>query len=148
MQFLEQEILEIAEATWQSIVGMQVSSGGGTATMPSPEGFLTGSVEISGAWNGVVLMHGAEPLIREAAAVIFGSNGDEVSHQDQLDAMYELTNIIGGNIKSLLPEPCQLALPKVESTTSDMLEVPGAERMSDLVFDCQGQSLYVSVWKK
>lgn len=52
MQFLEQEILEIAEATWQSIVGMQVSSGGETATMPSPEGFLTGSVEISGAWNG------------------------------------------------------------------------------------------------
>ncbi len=102
MQFLEQEIFEIAEATWQSIVGMQVSSGAGVATMPSPEGFLTGSVEISGAWNGVVLMHGAEPLIRNAAAVIFGSNASEVSHQDQLDAMYELTNIIGGNIKSLL----------------------------------------------
>ena len=148
MQFLEQEIFEIAEATWQSIVGMQVSSGAGVATMPSPEGFLTGSVEISGAWNGVVLMHGAEPLIRNAAAVIFGSNASEVSHQDQLDAMYELTNIIGGNIKSLLPEPCQLALPKVESTTPELLEVAGAERLSDLVFDCQGQPIYVSVWKK
>ena len=148
MQFLEQEIFEIAEATWQSIVGTQVNSGGGTATMTSPEGFLTGSVEITGAWNGVVLLHGAEPLIREAAAVIFGSNEGEVSHQDQLDAMYELTNIMGGNIKSLLPEPCQLALPKVESTTPELLKVPGAERVSDLVFDCQGQPIHVSVWKK
>lgn len=34
MQFLEQEILEIAEATWQSIVGMQVSSGGGRPPCP------------------------------------------------------------------------------------------------------------------
>jgi len=148
MQFLKQEIFEIVEVTWQSIVGTQVNSGGVMATMASPEGFLTGSVEITGAWNGVVLLHGAEPLIREAAAVIFGFNASEVSHQDQLDAMYELTNIISGNIKSLLPEPCQLALPKVESTTTEMMEVAGAERVSDLVFDCQGQPMYVSVWKK
>jgi len=95
-----------------------------------------------------VLLHGAEPLIREAAGVIFGFKEGEVSHQDQLDAMYELTNIIGGNIKSLLPEPCQLDLPKVQTTTPEMLEVAGAERVSDLVFDCQGQPMYVSVWKK
>ncbi len=148
MQFLEEEILEITEATWQSILGLDIRPRALPASMGPVAGYLTGKVEISGAWTGAVLLHGSRELAAAAAAVIFSTEPDAGTDQDSVDAMYELTNIIGGNIKSLLPEPCQLSIPCVESTTDDHLKISGMKRMSELVFDCQEQPLFVSVWQR
>ncbi|MDH5563934.1 MAG: chemotaxis protein CheX [Nitrospirota bacterium] len=148
MQFLEEEILEITETTWQSMLGLDIRPGSLPASMGPVDGYFTGKVEISGAWTGAVLLHGSRQLAQAAADMIFSHEPGGGSEQDSLDAMYELTNIIGGNIKSLLPEPCQLSLPTVEATTDDHLRVLGMERMSELVFDCQDQPLFVSVWQR
>jgi len=148
MQFLEEEILEITETTWQSLLGLEIHPCALPASMGPVDGYFTGKVEISGAWTGAVLLHGSRQLAQAAADMIFSHEPGGGSVQDSLDAMYELTNIIGGNIKSLLPEPCQLSLPTVEATTDDHLQVLGMERMSELVFDCQDQPLFVSVWQR
>ncbi len=148
MQFLEEEILEITEATWQSMLGLAIGPRALPATMGPVDGYFTGKVEISGAWTGAVLLHGSRQLAAAAAAVIFSHEADGGPEQDSMDAMYELTNIIGGNIKSLLPEPCQLSIPTVEASTDEHLRVLGMERMSELVFDCQDQPLFVSVWQR
>jgi chemotaxis protein CheX len=145
MQFLKEEIFEITETTWQSMLGLDIGPRALPATMGPVEGYFKGKVEISGAWTGAVLLHGSRQL---AAAVIFAHEPGGGPEQDSLDAMYGLTNIIGGNIKSLLPEPCQLSLPTVEATTEDHLRILGMERMSELVFDCQDQPLFVSVWQQ
>lgn len=147
MQFLEQEISEITETTWQAMLGLDIHPHSGEAVLQPTQGFLTGRVEISGAWNGVVLLHGSSQLAESAASMIFANGAPGVTEQDKLDAMYELTNIIGGNIKSLLPESSHLSLPSVEFTAPDRLTVSGATHMSELVFDCQGQPLFVNVWK-
>jgi chemotaxis protein CheX len=111
MQYLEQEIFEITEMTWQAMLGLDSQA----CTLPSnidlAEEFWTRRVEISGAWNGLVVLHGSWQLVNSAACVIFGTGRSEVTAQDRSDAIYELTNLIAGNIKSLLPGPCQLALP-------------------------------------
>ena len=147
MQFLEQEILEITEATWQSMLGLDIQVS--HASIPQPvDGSLTGQVSISGAWNGTVLLQGSEMLARSAAGVIFSKEPGVVTEEDQQDAVYELSNIIVGNIKSLLPEPCQLSLPTVTPSSSELVVVPDHERVSELLFDCQGEPMYVTVWKK
>ena len=148
MQFLEQEILEITETTWEAMLGLHICQRANPETLIATGGFLTGKVEISGAWKGMVLLHGSTKLAEAAASVIFAKERSEVTHQEQLDAVYELTNIIGGNFKSLLPEPCHLSLPSVGPTTSDDLQVAEAELMSELMFDCQQQPLFVTVWKR
>ena len=148
MQFLEEEIFEVTAATWQSMLGLDIGPRALPATMGPVEGYFTGKVEIAGAWTGAVLLHGSRQLAQAAAAVIFSQDVGETSEQDSLDAMYELTNIIRGNIKSLLPEPCQLSLPTVEGTTDQHLRVLGMVRMNELVFDCQGEPLFVSVWQR
>jgi len=148
MQFLEKEILEITETTWASMLGLDIRPREFTAGMGSVEEYLTGKIEITGAWTGAVLLHGSRELAAAAAAIIFSHELGGGTEQDSLDAMYELTNIIGGNIKSLLPEPCDLSLPSVEATTEDHLQLLGLEQISELVFDCQTQPLFVSVWKK
>ena len=146
MQFLEEEILEITEATWQSMLGLDIRPSPQSQPPTSFEGFLSGQVEITGAWNGKVLLHGSERLARSAAAVIFGGEPGSVTEQDQFDAIYELSNIIAGNIKSLLPEPCQLSLPTVGRSAESSIHIEGAERVSELMFDCQGQPMFVTVW--
>ena len=148
MQFLEEEILEITETTWQAMLGLDIHPRALPVSIGPAEGNLTGKVEISGAWTGAVLLHGSRELAAEAAAVIFATEAGAGTEQDSLDAMYELTNIIGGNIKSLLPEPCQLSLPCVEATTDEHLQILGMERVSELVFDCREQPLFVSVWRQ
>lgn len=148
MQFLEQEISQITATTWQAMLGLDIHPNMLPSVLEPGEGFLTGRVEISGAWNGVVLLHGTSQLARSAASRIFACEILDVTQQDLMDAVYELTNSIGGNIKSLLPQPSQLSLPCVYDTTPDIVVVPEAGQVSDLVFDCQGQPLFVSLWKR
>lgn len=148
MQYLEQEIFEITEMTWQAMLGLDIQACSLPSKIDLAEEFLTGRVEISGAWNGLVVLHGSWQLANSAACVIFGTGRSEVTAQDRSDAIYELANVIAGNIKSLLPGPCQLALPQVLVTTWESLDVAYAECVSELVFDCQDQPLYVSLWKR
>ena len=147
MQFLEQEILEITEATWQSVLGLDIQvRHASSSPPPNMDGALTGRVSISGAWNGMVLIEGSELLTRSAAGAIFGKEPCDVTEEDQQDSIYELSNIIAGNIKALLPEPCQLSLPVVFSSSTEEKQVSGHERVSEFLFDCQGQPMYVTVW--
>jgi len=146
MQFLEEEILEITGTTWQAMLGLDIHPRALSAFMGQVDGYFTGKVEISGAWTGAVLLHGSRQLA--AAAGIFSPEPGGGPEQDSMDTMYELTNIIGGNIKSLLPEPCVSSLPRVETTTEEHLEILGIQRMSELLFDCQDQPLFVSVWQR
>ena len=148
MQFLEQEILEITEATWQSMLGLDIQATQCASAPDIEAGSLTGHVSISGSWNGVVILQGSEKLTRSAAAVILGKESNEVTEEDQQDAMYELSNIIAGNIKALLPEPCQLSLPTVNPSTCESEPVSSHTRVSELLFNCQGEPLYVTVWQQ
>ena len=148
MQFLEQEIFAITETTCQAMLGLKVRLRRFQAILEPREDFLTGRVEISGAWNGVVLLHGSAQLARSAASEIFACECLDVTQQDLMDAVYELTNIIGGKLKVFLPESSPLSLPCVFGTTPDAVVVPEAEQVNNLVFDCQGQPLFVSVWRR
>lgn len=69
---------------------------------------------------------------------MFAMPPESVQAQDQIDAIYELTNIIAGNIKSLLPEPCRLSLSTVQLGSEWKLSVAEADRVSEFAFECEG----------
>lgn len=148
MQFLEEEILEITETTWSAMLGLDIQPNTTCAAPADGEDILIGQASISGGWNGQVRIHGTAALARSAASKIFAIDTGAVQAQDQIDAIYELTNIIAGNVKSLLPEPCQLSLPTVESGAEWEPSVTGADRVSEIAFQCEGQPLLVTVWKQ
>lgn len=148
MQFLEEEIIEITATTWQSMLGLDIQSDPKICDIADPDGFLTGRVEIHGRWNGVVVIQGAEALARSAAAIFFSLESTSVTERHLLDAICELSNIIGGNIKACLPEPCTFSFPTATRATAHTLEEIGAEKVSEFRFRCQGQPLYVTVWKE
>jgi chemotaxis protein CheX len=50
---------------------------------------------------------------RNAAGALLGIDLGDVTGEDVTDALGELANIIGGNVKSLMPDPSALSLPVV-----------------------------------
>jgi chemotaxis protein CheX len=109
----EDDLRVIAEQVWSSYLDVDGSSP--LLPVPAPDSTLhvTASVSVTGAWRGHVLVSCSEAASRNAAAALLGIELDEVTEDDIADALGELANIIGGNVKSLLPEPCALSLPHV-----------------------------------
>ena len=67
--------------------------------------------------------------------------------EDLQDALGELTNMTGGNIKSLLPEPCRLSLPTV-AVTNQSFRIPGSDLVTQVAFKCNGHIFQVSLLKR
>lgn len=68
-------------------------------------------IHITGDWSGIVTLEMALEAARTAAHVMLET--DQVAPEEVADAVGELVNIIGGNLKSLLPSPSRLSLPTV-----------------------------------
>ncbi|GGM27447.1 chemotaxis protein CheX [Dactylosporangium sucinum] len=103
----------IAEQVWSSYLDLD----GESPLIPEPAekhvADVTASVSVTGAWRGHVLVSCSDAAARNVAAALLGIAFDDVAEEDVADALGELANIIGGNVKSLLPEPCALSLPHV-----------------------------------
>jgi chemotaxis protein CheX len=104
----------------------------------------TSSVTISGAWEGAVLFELCPGLDRLLAAAMF--QAEKLGEDDVGDAIGELANIIGGNVKGLLLEPSRLSLPTVVSGRHLNLRMPGSVLVGELFGWCQSLPLRVSVW--
>ncbi len=71
---------------------------------------VVSAVDISGGWHGTVSFSCELALVRFAAAELFGILADDVDEADLRDLAGEVVNVVGGNIKSLLPGPeCAVA---------------------------------------
>ncbi len=106
------------------------------------EGCLTGRILINGQWNGSVLFQMSEALATSAAGRLLMMNLDEVGSEDRVDTLAELTNMIGGNIKSIVPGPSSLSLPTV-SLGNELSESEEIVERVDLV--CEGDGIRVMV---
>ena len=72
------------------------------------------AVSIGGGWDGTVTVEVSHALAQEFTRRMLGFEPDEeVAEADIADAVGELVNMIGGNIKSLMPGPSVLTIPIV-----------------------------------
>jgi CheY-specific phosphatase CheX len=147
MQFIEKEICDYTESIWKSILSLDVKSSQNGSADSENSFALVGCVQITGAWNGAVTMHYPMSLAKKVASIMFDLHGEPVENELIQDALGEMTNMTGGNIKSLLPEPCFLSLPAVAVTDSAM-RVPGSKLVSKVTFQCNGENFQVSLLKK
>lgn len=147
MQFYEAEICQYTESIWKSILGLDVKKTEEEFCPPAGENIMAGCVHISGEWEGAVTLDCPIELAEKVASLMFQLTADELSPDLIQDALGELTNMTGGNIKSLLPEPCYLSLPAV-TLAERGFKVPGSELTSAVTFKCWGYKFKVSILKK
>lgn len=104
------------------------------------------AVSVGGGWTGIITVELAEPvavrLTREMLALP-ETDAEPLSDADVADAVGELVNMVGGNIKSLMPGPSVLTLPVVAAGraahSTDSVEVARLDAV------WQGHPMRVSV---
>ncbi|TWG98631.1 chemotaxis protein CheX [Nocardioides sp. J9] len=91
-------------------------------------GAWSAAVTVTGEWQGVVTVELDEQVARLLSARMLALPEDgPVNDGDVADAVGELVNMVGGNVKSLMPGPSVLSLPSVAAGraafASDVVEV-------------------------
>ena len=105
------------------------------------------SVGFTGDWNGAVVVTCDDRLGREAAAAMFGNEPADVSGDEIADAVGELANMIGGNVKPLLPGAATLSLPTVIQGSDLHLGIAGASVWVGIAYRRGDASLDVHIYE-
>jgi len=145
MVISEQDISCVTEAVWASTLDLGVEPCP-APTRPTDAARLVGRVHITGAWTGSVFIVCSGDLARTAAAAIFGGPPEQASDTQSREALAEIINMTAGNLKALLPEPCQLGLPAVSpAETSEFDALTQPRSLTEVGFTCQGRPFVVRV---
>lgn len=131
---------QVVRSIWEALFPLPLDVADRWSRADGP--VVTAVVRIEGAWHGAVLLRCAMPLATMLTASMFGSDGD-VSEEEVDDALGELANITGGNVKALLPEPCRLSLPAVSSGPEGELGLPGHDPVATASFTYAGRPFVV-----
>ncbi len=144
--FTEDVVTEITSSVWRAFLP-ESDDICPIPALPS-DAWLTGTVFISGQWNGLVSLTCSPVAAVRASALMFDGEIEEVSHADVLDAVGELVNIVGGNLKGMLPSPTGLSLPSVTDGSVHVDTRAGAELLVDVRLSWMGEPVHVAVWGK
>jgi chemotaxis protein CheX len=108
----EATVQEIADQAWAALVGEEEV----LVPLPGelPEDSLSSWVDVVGPWTGtVVLSCGRLAALQLTRALLREHAPAELDEEDVADALGELANVVGGNVKAVLPGPSVLGLPEV-----------------------------------
>ena len=101
-------------------------------------------VDVRGPWQGrASLETSVDAAASLARALLRLPEHAPVTDDDLTDALGELANVVGGNVKALLPEQGTLGLPQVAAALPDD---PAAHPVQRLPLDWRGRSLVLTVW--
>lgn len=146
MEFAQQDICTLAEGVWQSILNLPIELAPETAMNESE--MMAGCVQITGGWQGAVCLNCDSRLAARAASIMFGTEADASSKSEMQDALGELVNMIGGNLKGLINEPCQLSLPTLVDGSDYSLRIPRSNVILRVPLRCEGFALEVVIREK
>ena len=142
----DEEILAITRDVWESFTGRTIEPADDQERLDGGD-VIVGCITVTGEWQGSVLLACPAQLARMAASAMFDLPAAQLDDEQVADALGELTNMIGGNIKSLIPGPSRLSMPTVTVGASSTVPAPGAALLSTVSLACEGLPLTVSVWR-
>lgn len=143
----EDDLAELVEQVWVSYLDPE----GVSPLIPTYDenqpSEVHSSVSITGSWNGVVVYASSTTAAKRAAAAFLATGEDEVSAEDLSDVLGELANIVGGNVKAMLPAGAMLSLPQVVLAPESATKYPGAQRVTGLYGVWEGEPVSISMWQ-
>ena len=142
MAAIDADIKDIARSIWATLFELPLEDG--DAAQLGPESTVTSCVQIDGAWHGAVVLQCPLTLARTLTAEMF--QADTAPELDEVqDALGELVNMLGGNVKALLPGPSRISLPAVAVGSDYHLSVVGTNAVTSVSFICDGHPLRITL---
>lgn len=114
MPFNRDDIDAVVQGVWSTMLFAEVAPVGPAAAGAPAGPLFRGTIAIVGDWSGTLALDLAVAQAHVAACAMLDMKPGETSDDDAREIASELTNIIGGNVKALLPEGARLGLPAVE----------------------------------
>lgn len=114
-----------------------------TAPLNPPE-FVTGFVMIEGAFDGAVLLRCPPQLAAALTDLMFETAGAPTP-DDVRDAIGEVTNMLAGNVKSVLPHPSHIGLPVVALGHDYDVQVVGTRIVADMGYQVGDEVMRVTL---
>ncbi|WP_169164540.1 chemotaxis protein CheX [Cellulomonas taurus] len=112
--------------------------------LPTPTDPLAAWVDVHGELAGRAAVICETATAHELArALLRMEPHEEVTPADLVDAFGEVANVVGGNIKALLPSQGSLTLPQVAAAVP---QAPADAPAHTLALDWRGHPLSVVVW--
>jgi chemotaxis protein CheX len=143
----ENDLAEMVEQVWESYLDPE----GISPLIPTYDEHqpteVHSSVSITGSWTGHVVYASSTAAARRAAAAFLATEATEVSEDDVSDVLGELANIIGGNVKAMLPPGALLSLPQVMFSPEATSRYPSAARVSGIYGTWDGEPVSISMWQ-
>jgi chemotaxis protein CheX len=115
----------------------------------TPEGVedrVAASVHVDGPWTGVIVVSTTRRAGRHVAARLLAVEDAEVTDGDMNDAVGEVANVLGGNLKTLLPPPSSMSLPMVARGDSEVIPA-GAVPILHVLLDWRGEPVEIGIWE-
>jgi chemotaxis protein CheX len=142
----ENDLTEMVEQVWESYLdpeGLNPLIPTYDENQPSE---VHSSVSITGSWTGHIVYASSTLAARRAAAAFLATEPDEVGEEDLSDVLGELANIVGGNVKAMLPPGAFLSLPQVVLAPESTARYPNAQRISGVYGIWDGEPVSISMW--
>ncbi|WP_425616243.1 chemotaxis protein CheX [Anatilimnocola sp. NA78] len=137
------DVVAITENVLKTMLDFDVATTDFVAEPDSAEQ-ISSFVQISGAWEGTVIVESSLGLARDIAGGMFGISTNSVSEDDLQDALAEITNMVGGNIKGLVNSPSFLSIPCIAKEST--LAGPGQPKVVfQQSFVCRDELLRITL---
>lgn len=108
MNINESDLESLTRDIWTTMVGLDLVD---AVMAGSPDPGISSQIEIQGDTKVALRIDCSTELARKVAACLFDIPEEELETELVLDAMSEMANILGGNIKGLWPGAIKLSLP-------------------------------------
>lgn len=135
------QIADTCRELWETTLGLNLADG--AAQNGADENVLKSYVNVSGEWEGTVVVECSAAITQHAAAMMFGTDSDEMSGDDLQDALNELTRLVGKRIQTHLPAAGKLSAPK-PLKGSEIAEMRGVQEVE---LNCEGRPVKISVFQ-
>ncbi len=109
---------------------------------------LIATIHISGQWMGSVVLALSPEVARVSAATMLQIAEEECTESDKQEVAAELANMVGGNLKSLLPGPSFLSLPTIVTGHDFELRMHDTQLLDDVILAGEAGALRVRLYSQ
>jgi len=146
---LKAEVTAIVTEVFRMMLSMEMALSGEESAPSFQEVRLAGSVSFAGDVMGIVNLYAGERTARVLAAAMMGIEPEEIQGQEEIqDVLGELTNMIGGNLKTVFYNAgffSELSPPSITTGSDFRIEALRMDRVERLEFRYQDHSIVVEL---
>ena len=129
------DVTRIVEDVFRTMLNVEVC--GLTRPGPPEPNSVTSAVHFVGEWKGVVLLQCGLPEALAFTARLAPAHTPSGLDEDVRDVLGELVNMVGGNLKSVLPSGVALSIPTVVAGSDYAMHICGGNAFHTVGFSSE-----------